>query len=250
MRAAVLTIGFLAPESVVRAQGAIAPTALTATATMTGRLFADSVQVPLGEAQVSILNLNLTTRSNSEGRFTLRGIPVGAHRLEVRSVGYEPYLTVMTLRTPQDFEMDIVMQRTGHILQTFVVEGSIQSKRLKEFEQNRRWGFGTFITQDRLQKMPQPLLGSALIGKLPGGLIITRLGQTVVMSRRSRDCFAQVIINGMQMYGARDKEPPFDLNSLQSYDVIGVEHYTAAQTPARYTTTGAASCGTLVIYTR
>jgi hypothetical protein len=258
MIASALTLASMTFGVVASAQ-AVAPTALTATAVMTGRLFADSSEKPVADAEVSLPGLELKTRTNAEGRFVLRGLPVGTHRLEVRRVGFEPYLTTMTLLQAKDFEIDISLQKAGNILATFVVAGSAEEGRLKTFNDNRRFGFGTFVTREKLAKYADLPLATALVGKAPMliGSTPPRLGGSgmrVATSNRNRHCLLQVVVNDMTVYSGYEGERPFDLASIQTQDVLAVEHYTNAQAPQRYriTSGGAmgAACGTLVLWTR
>jgi hypothetical protein len=255
----VVVIALMFGATDARGQSVALPSSLTSTATMTGRLFADSVEKPVGEAEVSMPGLKLKTRSNGEGHFVLRGIPVGTHRLEVRRVGYEPYLTTMTIKQADNFEMDIVMQKTGHILDVVIVDGSPQARRLKEFNENRRFGFGTFVTREKLARYVDFPLATALVGKAPMLIgsappTLGAAGMRVAMSGRSGKCLLQVVVNDMTMYAGYEGEPPFDLASIQTQDVLAVEHYTMPQAPLRYKPASGsgkgAACGTLVIYTR
>jgi hypothetical protein len=54
-------------------------------------------------------------------------------------------------------------------------------------------------------------------------------------------------MNGMLLY--RSGMTPFNINSIYSQDVIGIEIYTPAATPAQYMGPGS-GCGTIVIWTK
>ena len=50
----------------------------------------DSARNGIPSADVGIPRLQLSTRTDSSGRFTLRGVPVGHVALSVRRLGFEP----------------------------------------------------------------------------------------------------------------------------------------------------------------
>ena len=64
-----------------------------ATGVITGRVTRAVTEAPIAGAQLRVSGTERTAQSDAEGRFTLRAVPAGIVRLEVRAVGYAP-LTV------------------------------------------------------------------------------------------------------------------------------------------------------------
>lgn len=63
-------------------------------------------------------------------------------------------------------------------------------------------------------------------------------------------CYAQVYLDGVQVYTPAPDVKLFDLNTLQPDLLKGVEFFPGpAETPAQYGGTGA-SCGTLLLWTK
>lgn len=64
------------------------------------------------------------------------------------------------------------------------------------------------------------------------------------------DCYANVFLDGFQVYHGRDGEALFDVNSIPVEMIEGIEYYAGpAETPTRYSSLDM-SCGVLVIWTR
>jgi hypothetical protein len=62
-------------------------------------------------------------------------------------------------------------------------------------------------------------------------------------------CYAQVYVDNRLMNGSRPTEP-FDVNTIPTKDVVGLEFYaSAAQTPGQYSNL-LARCGVMLIWTR
>ncbi|MBY0490384.1 MAG: TonB-dependent receptor [Gemmatimonadaceae bacterium] len=83
----VALLGVLAPWSATRAQST------PATGVITGRVVTIATEAPIVGASVRVLSATrspeLATQTDSLGRFTVRGVPVGIVQLDVRRVGYE-----------------------------------------------------------------------------------------------------------------------------------------------------------------
>ncbi len=67
-----------------------APTQPARTGTIQGRVFDRETKQPVAEAQLQLVGSTLGTLSDSEGRFTLAGSPVGTQAIRVLRIGYRP----------------------------------------------------------------------------------------------------------------------------------------------------------------
>ena len=66
-------------------------------------------------------------------------------------------------------------------------------------------------------------------------------------------CYMQVIVNGMVKYNGSAGQPLFDIDELNTRDIIGFEFYTTATTPSQYNATRGkdmGACGTVIIWTK
>ena len=65
-------------------------------------------------------------------------------------------------------------------------------------------------------------------------------------------CYAAVILDGTPVYSGRSGEQLFDVNSLATNSIAGIEYYRgAASIPLKFNITGGGeSCGLVVIWTK
>lgn len=75
----------------IAALGALGPGALAAqTGTITGTV-TDTGAIPISVAQVGVEGTTLSAVTQENGRFTIRNVPAGTHRVSVRRVGFNPH---------------------------------------------------------------------------------------------------------------------------------------------------------------
>src|SRR5687768_9351803 len=146
--------------------------------------------------------------------------------------------------------------------------GRIQSgHRLKDFERRRSGGVGQFLTAADLAPEQSKPLGDA-IGRLRGTYVV-RSGSTACLTttRGSQsfqhsatgscgnravggaNCPVAVFVDGSPWYTGHNDEL-FDLNSLRTHDIAGLEFYSGAGTLPREFSAPRGTCGALVIWTK
>src|SRR3954469_12090958 len=87
---------------------ASAATAQSTQATVSGRVTDAANGQPIPAAQVSVVGTNIGTQTNSDGQYTIRGLPAGAVELRVLRVGFREQRQSATLsagQTTVDFKM-------------------------------------------------------------------------------------------------------------------------------------------------
>jgi hypothetical protein len=224
--------------------------ATASTSTMRGIVTVDTSTTPIADAEVQLTNIPLRTMTDSAGRFTLTGVPVGTHRLQVRRIGYEPFGTTLTIKKAESFDVDIGLTSTATTLREIEVKENVVPLTLQEFYENKRFGFGVFITPEVFQKNAHKPPHEILLGYIPG--VVFRQGRNgkVAFSLRGRGgtnnqpCPVRVSLNGL---------PPregYDLGQVQTQDILGVDYYTTAQLPAIYRGTTESMCPVMVIRTK
>ncbi len=234
---------------------------MQATAVLTGTVLTDSTERPIANAEIAIVSLGLTARSDSAGNFTLSKIPRGAYDVTVRALGFGVLLTRLAFANGQRIETDLLMQRvtqTAQPLERVDVKAkslSGDSPRIAEFDERMKFGIGTFLTQPTFEKADGRKLAEVLVGRLPG-VRTANIGRppvrTLVTSRGSISlrgpsvCPVRTILDGL----VQDLGSLGGIDSLDPSLIAAVEYYTVAQTPAQFNFAGNAPCGTLVIWTR
>ncbi len=239
--AAFAVLAMVAPQSAMQAQSGA----------FIGTVFTDSAKRPLANVEVMLSNLDRSARTDSAGKFQLTGIKAGKHQLVVRLVGYEPVNATLNFDGNTNVESEVVLRRMGTTLSTVTVKGTATyTVREATFDENRK-NAGRFLTREVFEQgNGRPLVG-LIITKFAGLRVINTAGRDVIAATRggtgTNPCFLQVIVNGLNV----SRTGPFDLNTINSINVIGLEFYTAATTPNKYNQfdTGSA-CGTIVVWTK
>ena len=140
-----------------------APTlALSQPATLSGRVTTGVAQ-PLSDSRVVINGTALAATTNADGRFTIRGVPVGPVEVRVFRVGYleqkKPATTVAGTTTTLDFVMSASVVQLNEVV---VTATGVQ----------RRAEIGNSISvisvADRVQETPIHNMGDLLVAKAPG----------------------------------------------------------------------------------
>jgi hypothetical protein len=237
----------------------------------------DSLNRPIGGAEVSMPALAKTTLTNEEGAFALHDIPPGDQRVVIRRLGYGPADTKLAFQAGRTLQRRVTLTRAT-VLDSVTVTEKAYDPVLGDFEDNRRLGLGHFITREELAKLEGVSTGSVLrsvpgtsvVGRGPYGFIVSARAQTMLTSitRQGHQslgsgdplkgapaglCYSAVYVDNLRMYAGRpvgnQAEPPFDINSIPVAEIEAIEYYASvSQMPAKYLTLGSV-CGVLVIHT-
>lgn len=220
----------------------------TQSASFAGTVLADSTERPIADAQVSLPDIKRSVRSDSSGNFLITGLKAGRYLVQIRRVGYVAIDTWFNFKDAQKLEADLLMQPLTVQLSTVLVRDATTRRttvREQEFEEHRN-GFGRVFARELLEKEYGRPLMHILRARTPG-IASRRLGSSGEALENSRSqCLVQIVVNGIIMY--RPGLPVYDMNQINSLDVLGMIYYTYPETPARYGGRNGA-CGTLLIWT-
>lgn len=243
-------------------------------ASLIGTVLDESPEKPIADADVSIDVLKLTVRTDAAGNFTLSAIPPGSYRVSIRAVGRVQLNETVIFGANDRIERDFLLKRATNTLATVDVKADaspdVETVRLADFEERRKFGIGRFLTQDFLEKQDGRQLADVLGGKIPGlrgynmggaqramassrgisSIVLKLSGDATDRARGATvQCYVQVVVDRQIRYRGTPGEALFDVNTIEPASIAGVEYYTMAQTPSQFSGTGA-TCGTLVIWTR
>jgi hypothetical protein len=212
---------------------------LTGSSSISGTVLGESGQ-PLPGVQLRVLETAATARTDSTGHYALSALPAGSQLLEAKRIGYRIVQQPVQLVRGRDAEIAIRLQRVVSLDSIRVVA---QRSRYREFERQRKSGFGRFLTEDDIAKR-NAIQVSDLLRMTPGLQIVGYgLDAKVVSARGSRSlvgrsCDTNVVIDGMQHQ---------DINWLQPSDIGAMEVYPGlAGAPVQYDR----ECGLVVIWTK
>lgn len=243
---------------------ALAAPALAAQETLRARVVDAHGGAPVASARVIVDNGQLPgTEADADGRFTLT-LRAGEHVLRVDRLGYAAREVRVTV--PAAAEAVIELAPAPQAVEG--VRATVQSisVRMQPFEYRRTHlhGSGRFVTREQLQQYEHSTL-SDVLRRLPGAQIVSATnsqnkylasGRSLAphaLVRTAPPCFAQVFVDGVQIYGdggAGGGGAPPNLDDFHVDDLEGIEYYgILSSTPAEFRTLSS-SCGTLVLWTR
>jgi hypothetical protein len=145
----------------------------------------------------------------------------------------------------------------------------VSTAMVTEFEERRRNGIGEFITRAELEKQRARALPD-ILSQVRGVRISRNAGRAWVTSGRGAvtglnerrqlpgarpreplaACYANVWINGIQVYAGKKDEVFFDVSTISPTTIEAIEFYPSpATTPVKYSRMDSA-CGTLLLWTR
>ncbi len=226
-----------------------------APAIVRGRVITDSTEKPISDARISLGTAGVSARSDSGGRYRIGNLRPGLYTVIVRRLGFAPVSTSITLAAGDTVDADFVLKPIAQELAGVEVSTTLLQRKLRDFEDRRRFGIGRFMTEEDIRKAPGYRM-SEKVRSLPGLQLIysrsssndvriasTRGGQSIMLQGRGA-CMSAVILDGLEM------AQPFSVNSLDPGEVIAIEWYAGpASMPAQFNATRN-SCGLLIIWTK
>jgi hypothetical protein len=235
-------------------------------ATLTGRVMSNGRAI--ADAELWAPLSDVAAKSDSSGRFQLKGLSAGRQLIQVRHIGYAAKRDTVTLKASSEVSRDIEMTTQPVELDTVhAIAGSVKyrSPQLQSFERRRAEGFGHFIPEAVLRTYDTSPLGSILDSRISGLSSVGYKGGLYLMTNRGgrpiqqdpRDprspwgCWVDVYIDDLPIYKYNSELPVPDMNRMQVMDYAGVEFYTGASTiPPKYAATVFGRCGLLLLWTR
>ena len=233
-------------------------------ATLRGVVWNEFQRQSMSGAEVSLTDVGLSTKSDTNGAFQITDIPAGPHRVTVRQIGFVP------LSFEVDFAGNVSVARQFVLARAQVLDSvAITARRagIPEFEERRKLRIGSFITREELATQENRRMSEVLVRV--GGLQVRRATgghQAWITSGRGqgsayepdkysaamgakRGCYVDIWLDGVRVY-AGGQDVLWDVNGIPPASLEAVEYYAGpAQTPARYMRANQA-CGTLVLWTR
>lgn len=205
-------------------------------------MVADSSGRPIGDARV-IADGAAELRSGSDGRFLVRGLPVGTRQVEVLAIGMTPVVTAVDV-SPVDTASILATMRKITTLDVVRVTASPSVRRLvRDLEERRLAGFGNM--KDSTEIGNHGSLFSVMYEfpsvqverkNVAGDFIVTMAGTGAYR------CLANVVIDGMRS--------DFDqLNFLRPADIAVMEVYAHRMSmPVELVRNN--ECGVIVVWTK
>ena len=198
---------------------------------------------PFPEARVAIVGMH-ETRSDADGRFVVRNVPLGTQQIEVRSVGVSPVSMVIDV-VPSDttyvnlqFGKPIVLQGV-HVMATPGVH-----VRAQEFDVRRHGGTGYMLDSLAIEHYPDFI---NVFNDMPGIRMMRRPNGVSLTTTNDKGvaCVPTILLDGIEVSGNT-------LSDLLSNEVGGVEVYARPlSVPAELLPPGRPPvCGMVAVWTK
>jgi hypothetical protein len=239
---------------------AAAPARAQGGAVLRGRVVEADTGSGVGAAQVTV-DERTGAVADGTGRFVIAGLAPGSHRLHVARIGYDPQDVDVVLGDSLDLVVAL-SPRPRELDGLDVTGATAPPARLAAFEYRRAHhsGGGRFFGRTELEVMRGTTLVDVL-RRIPGAHLVQApplmgtflTGSSLApqpLMRLPRPCFAQVFVDGTQIYAMEMGSDPPNLETFRLDDLDGLEYYSiSGNTPAEFRTT-TSSCGTLLLWTR
>ena len=225
------------------------PAAATAQQGIIRGVVRDSLGAPIKDADVGILARHVVARTNGDGRFILRRLPVGEYEISARRLGYQPMrTTVRVVETGMDSVRIVLHARPVQLEGVESSERAIsQLRNIEDFHRRRLQGLGQYVTRE---DFPQVSSVADMLRIIPG-LRFVNIGagqwgiRLPATNLYEQHCEPTIWVDGQT---ARDIE----IDDIPVTDIEGIEVYSGpSTTPQRFApSVSRGSCGTIVVWTR
>ena len=243
----------------------------TRTGRLVGRVRDARTRQAVAAAEISLTGRAEVVQSNRSGRFVLSGLPVGAHELSVRHLGYAPLSHSVAVERGLTTDVEIGLSPNPLELEPLVAT-VIRPRHLETrgFYERRQWaelnGAGTFFTVEDIERR-SPARITHMIAEAPGvrladcgirGFGCQLYGTRISTGFSDRPCKMNVFLDGsLVIQGSDDRwrsgsgDPPESINDyVLPSEIAAVEVYRGASgLPAEFSGYDA-RCGAVAIWTK
>jgi hypothetical protein len=244
------------------------------TAMLSGTVLRDSAGHQLAAAEILLPALNRRVMANWAGEFKIGQLPAGRHAILIRHVGFAPLTDTVDIADGARIDREFILVEQPVPLEQVNVkapETKYISPGLREFEERRKAGFGSFIDEETMRKNNERRLIDVLAGYLPGIKVFSSgangsiRGEYVSSGRKcgsgpallscrsgTEKCPITLYLDGVLIFDSAhdDAGQMPDLSRYNTRDYTAVEYYAGgASMPVKYNATSS-GCGVMLLWTR
>ena len=225
--------------------------ATVASATVSGRVMLEGSATNAG-SRVELVGTDIVALTNENGEFTMTKVPSGSRTLLARHLGYGAQTAAVDLTPREPQKVTIRLSKFVAIMDPVLITARLGASLDRVgFNERKKSGSGYFFGPEQLQSI-HPIYLTDILRRLPSIRVTTNGRGSVVSSRRGPTSFRST--PACVRYYLDDvpwqSNSPYDINDfVNGNEVMAVEVYQGAQTPARYTH-GLGECTTIVLWTQ
>lgn len=200
----------------------------------------DTAFAPLADASVTILRTNVRVQTGGSGHFRIVRVPAGQYLVIVRHLGHRPASGIIEVAANDTARLSYALEPAVPTLEGVVVTERRLSSTLVDFEQRRRFGQGTFLTQADIDRR-----NAVFTRELFEGIPSVKSTGGAIVSTRVGGCRTELFVDGVRL---PERTTPEDLPIPK--DIAAIEVYAGPATIPPQFAGGRASCGVVLIWTR
>ena len=179
------------PPNVKFGRTSLSMNAVLTTATFVGSVVTDSTRQPLANAEVAIPDLSLSVQTNDKGEFRIPNVAPGEHQVVVRKIGFGMLNAKLPFAANETVSRTIVLSNIGASLVVNLDSVRVTSDAypktdlaMRDFEEHRKRGFGSFMSRADLAKFEGKSLGNVMTQLQGLDVVRGSGGQNWVTSKR------------------------------------------------------------------
>ncbi|MFL5489118.1 MAG: carboxypeptidase regulatory-like domain-containing protein [Gemmatimonadaceae bacterium] len=224
----------------------------TGNAAVSGRVVLEGAVSNAG-SRVEVVGTDVVVLTNEKGEFTMRNLPSGSQVLLARHLGFGAETVPVDLSSHEPQRVTIKLPKYVAMMDPVVVTARRSASLDKVgFSQRKRSGLGYYLGPDQIQRM-HPNYLTDILRTVPGLRVsYGPQGEEISSSRGTSSLMGgagcvQYYVDDMPWQSAM----PGDVNQfVNGNEVVGVEVYQGAGTPAQYTRGMQGDCVTIVLWTK
>jgi outer membrane receptor protein involved in Fe transport len=228
-----------------------------ATGIVEGTVTLGGNNLPLSDAQISLVGTSRGARTDEAGRFRIPGVTAGSYQLRAQRIGYASQSKPVTVVAGQTVSVAFSLREAALSLEALVVTGTAAESRKKEI------GNATAaIDVKSLAMEPVKNTQDILVGRAPGVTVLSNSGQPGAggtIRLRGTNSVTQsnspiVYVDGVRIYSdggpvtPNARQSTLAINEIKADDIERVEIVKGAAATTLYGTE--ASGGVIQIFTR
>ncbi len=218
--------------------GPVASSATVPRGTIVG-LLSNTTGGPFVDARVLMAEA-AETRTDREGRFVIRNVPVGTRQVEVLAIGMMPVVTTIDVVAGDTATLALSVRRMT-TLEAMRVTSARQKRLIDGLEERRKMGYGQYRDSTQLRGT----MVSTLSDFSSTNVVRGQGGKFNVLFRQGKDyCAATIFIDGIRQ---PDQE---EMSFLYPDELAAVEVFPRANlVPMRFMS-GKTQCGVVAVWTK
>lgn len=143
----------LAPSRRLARADVVLDSSRVAPPTFSGAVLADSAGTPIENAEIILRDLGRSVLTDRRGQFRFGEVPEGPHLVNIRAVGYAPWIGTLQSTNGRALDHRVALTRVS-AAQALAPVAITASGAPEEFEERRALQLGSYITRAELDRTP------------------------------------------------------------------------------------------------